>query len=377
MKISISVGGRFHAFNLANLLQKNNMLDTLITSYPKYEVQKYGITKEKVKSVIIKELFERGYKKVFKKFPYEHINMEIYDLLAARKIPLDSNAYILWSSFGYTTIQRIRKANKSAKIIIERGSAHILCQNELLIKLDSRLAIHPSIIKKEMLEYEFADYITVPSMFAYNSFIEKGIKSSKLFYNPLGVQLSDFPFYPKEIQNTKLVIGYIGTMSAQKNVIGLINATENLFKQGLNIKLLLTGPIDHGSFDEATLKKPFIKYIKKQPQKELHKIYENIDVFVLNSIQEGLAMVQLQAMACGLPLISTTNSGGLDLISEGDNGFIIPAFDRRALEDRIEWFYNNKHQIPEMGRTSRKMVEAAFTWEQYGRRYVDFLNGFN
>ena len=59
MQVTISVGGRFHAFYLAQQLLKRGYLKSLITSYPKFEVTKYGIPKGKVSSVIMKELMDK------------------------------------------------------------------------------------------------------------------------------------------------------------------------------------------------------------------------------------------------------------------------------------------------------------------------------
>ncbi|MFB6212410.1 MAG: glycosyltransferase family 1 protein, partial [Candidatus Magasanikbacteria bacterium] len=59
-KVTISVGGRFHAFNLAHQLTKRGHLQNLITSYPKFETVKYGVPKSKIDSILIKEILERG-----------------------------------------------------------------------------------------------------------------------------------------------------------------------------------------------------------------------------------------------------------------------------------------------------------------------------
>ena len=71
MKISILVGGRFHAFNLSEELEKKNYLNQLITSYPKFLIEKnFKIDKKKVKSIILKEILTRipFFHKYFKTF---------------------------------------------------------------------------------------------------------------------------------------------------------------------------------------------------------------------------------------------------------------------------------------------------------------------
>jgi predicted alpha/beta-fold hydrolase len=63
-KVGISVGGKFHAFYLAEQLQKRGMLGQLITSYPRFEVMKSGIERDRISTVVVKELLERGYRKL-------------------------------------------------------------------------------------------------------------------------------------------------------------------------------------------------------------------------------------------------------------------------------------------------------------------------
>ncbi len=93
------------------------------------------------------------------------------------------------------------------------------------------------------------------------------------------------------------------------------------------------------------------------------------------SIQEGMAMVQLQAMACGLPLITTTNTGGDDLITRnGEEGFVIPIRDVEAIKEKILYLYENQDIAKEMGEKAKKKVENGFTWDDYGDKYIVNLN---
>jgi glycosyltransferase involved in cell wall biosynthesis len=89
------------------------------------------------------------------------------------------------------------------------------------------------------------------------------------------------------------------------------------------------------------------------------------------SIEEGLALVQLQAMACGLPLICTTNTGGEDLIQEGEEGYIIPIRDIGALKENLVYLYENPAERKEMGRKAMERVRGHFSWDDYGRRTME------
>jgi len=73
-------------------------------------------------------------------------------------------------------------------------------------------------------------------------------------------------------------------------------------------------------------------------------------------------------MACGLPVICTTNTGGEDIVREAVDGFIIPICDVEALKARILWCYENPERCREMGRAARERVARGFTWADYGEK---------
>src|SRR5690349_3289237 len=182
MKVSISVPGRFHAFALARQLNEKGYLDRLVTSYPAFEVKKYGVPGQKVKSVVSKEIIQRGYKKLTGQYPENGFLNHWFDIIASYKLPADSDVYVMFAGFASHTIQRLRKKNPKAVFILERGSAHIEVQNNLLkIFEKNKEPIHPSVIKKEEMEYDLADFIAVRGLFAKESFIQKGIPAKKLF----------------------------------------------------------------------------------------------------------------------------------------------------------------------------------------------------
>jgi glycosyltransferase involved in cell wall biosynthesis len=96
---------------------------------------------------------------------------------------------------------------------------------------------------------------------------------------------------------------------------------------------------------------------------------QQCDVFILPSIAEGRALVQQEAMACGLPLIVTANAGGEDLIEEGRTGFLVPMRSPQSLADKINWFADNRGDLPEMRRAAQSKA-VQYTWESYGQKIV-------
>ena len=99
----------------------------------------------------------------------------------------------------------------------------------------------------------------------------------------------------------------------------------------------------------------------------MRSFYNNSNLFVTSSLEEGLAVVRIQAMACGLPLICTPNSGGEELIEEGKNGFVCPIRDKDYLKNKIIYFYNNREELKIFGKNSNYKAKNYFSWDKYSQ----------
>ena len=82
-------------------------------------------------------------------------------------------------------------------------------------------------------------------------------------------------------------------------------------------------------------------------------------------------MVQAQAMACGLPVICTTNTGGSEIIDDGINGYVIPIKNIKILMDKIKILYNDKNKLQEMGRNAHLKASSQLSWKEYGDKMLD------
>lgn len=374
MNISIIVGGRFHAFNLAEQLNKNNSLKQLITTYPKYFVNKnYGIDKKKIQSILLKEIVQRSF--LNKIYDFNDILTEYFDIKAQKLIDFKNlDILVGWSSFSLKSFQ-FGKNIKCLKIL-ERGSTHIDFQTNIMKEeyLIHNLPLNlPSkyIINKEKMEYQLADYIVVPSEFARQTFLTRGFSEKKIIKIPYGVNLKEFQ---NKISNKRkgfiFRIIYTGTLSLRKGVLYLLKAFHELNLE--NSQLLMIGNIDNEiklKINEYKLNK---KIIFKKPisQSKLSEQYSGSNVFITCSIEEGLSMVQLQAMSCGLPIICTPNSGGDEIIDNGNDGFILPIRDTEELKKKILYLYNNKSVCFEMGMRAQKKIKNSFSWESYGKNII-------
>ena len=375
MRVELSVAGKFQIFDLAKQLLKRDHLELLITSYPKFEVKKYGIPPEKVRSILIKEILQRSWQKLPRvlrnAYNPQYAIHEIFDRLASTRL-VAADIFAGGSSFSLHTL---RKAKKMGAItIIEHGSSHIAYQNRILKEEYERFGVKigpfqlpdPRIIEKELQEYAEADYVAIPSLFNRRTFLDEGVPSNKIIQVPYGVDLSLFRQVKKNDDVFRVI--FAGGLGLRKGTHYLLQAFAELNLP--NSELLLIGAIT----EEI---KPFLKkyegkykHITYQPMKELYAFYSQGSVFVMPSIEEGLALVQPQAMACGLPIIATTNTGAEDIVRDGLDGFIIPIRDVPALKEKILYMYEHPEERKRMSASAKEHVSSGFTWDDYGNKMI-------
>ncbi len=373
MRVTISVAGRFHAFDLAKQLQLRGLLERLITSYPQFKASEWSIPRERVKSLLSHELLNRGWSKMPEqlkaKFNPQYFLLDRFDHLAKRYVPIGTDILVGWSGISLHTMRRAKQLR--AVTVLERGSTHICFQNEIVREeyesygIRSRLS-HPEIIDKELQEYEEADYISVPSTFVTQSFMNRGIAARKLIQTPYGVDLRSFKSIGKA-DNVFRVI-HCGGLTLPKGVHYLLRAFHELNLKNAQLWLV-------GSLSDEIL--PFIRkygrnvYLRGTfPQAELHTQYSQGSLFCLMSIQEGMAMVIAQAMACGLPVICTPNTGGEDIVSDGVEGYVVPCRNTDVLKEKLQYLYDHQDVCAQMGRAAKRRVESNLTWDIYGERMV-------
>jgi glycosyltransferase involved in cell wall biosynthesis len=374
MKITISVLGRFQLFHLARELQEHGYLRRLITSYPVFETIRYGIDKENIKSLVVHEILNRigvNFPEALRSiFNPQYLVFELFDHHAAYHIPHDTDIFVGLSS---GTLHSLRRAKRLGAItVLERGSTHMLHQRRLLTEEYERLGIrativHPRVVDKELAEYREADFISVPSTYVKRSFLDQGIDEHKLIQNPYGVNLTYFYPLPKQDQIFRVI--HCGNLSVRKGVHYLLQAFWELNLP--NAELWLIGNIT----EEIA---PFLKKFSSPaivlkgtfPERELNRQLSQGSVFCLASIEEGLAMVQAMAMACGLPVVITTHTGGEDIVRDKVDGFIVPIRDVDALKEKILYLYENEAARRTMGASARERVKQGFTWKDYGERMI-------
>jgi glycosyltransferase involved in cell wall biosynthesis len=379
MKVTISVLGRFHAFNLAQQLQHRGYLQSLITSYPPFAAKKFGVDSTLVRSIWHLELLSRTWQKTPSKIKGDR-NLQLwfseqFDQAAKHYIQPNSDLFVGWSGMSLNSLQQAQKLGVST--IVERGSSHMSYQTEILQSEYERwglkfTATHPGIYERELQEYAQADKIAIPSLFAKRTFLEQGVPESKLIHVPYGTSLNEFYPVPKEDKIFRVI--HCGSISLRKGVQYLLQAFYELNLP--DAELWLVGTVDPEI-------EPFLaKYQSdriilkgKHPQNQLRYFYSQCSVFCIASIEDGFGMVIPQAMACGLPVIHTTNTGGEDIVRHKIDGFCVPIRDVEALKEKILFCYKNPEQRLQMGQNALEQARKSLSWDDYGEKAIAAYEG--
>ncbi len=114
------------------------------------------------------------------------------------------------------------------------------------------------------------------------------------------------------------------------------------------------------------------KYEPPRPYRAVRELMLACDVLVLPSIVEGRAMVQMEALSCGLPIVVTPNAGAEDLVEPGRTGFLVPIRAPEALAEGINWIADHKDWVQDMRPT---IVEKArqSNWQRYAAKVLSVL----
>jgi alpha-maltose-1-phosphate synthase len=220
-------------------------------------------------------------------------------------------------------------------------------------------------LKRKQQEIVLADHIFVASSITQQSLLREGVSPEKITVIPYGAPIDYFQPQPKLDQTFRAL--FVGRVGPRKGVHYLIKAWQEL--QLPEAELMLVG-LNEFPTSWMTKLPESVRYISSVPHATLNQYYSNANVFVFPSLVEGFGLVLLEAMACGIPVITTPNTAGPDIITDGVEGFIVPIRDVEALKEKLEWCDRHPVELAQMGQAARFKAEQ-LTWEAYRQRLAN------
>jgi len=214
-------------------------------------------------------------------------------------------------------------------------------------------------LERKQQEIELADHIFVASSMTERSLLEIGIPANKITVIPYGAPVDYFQPQPKPDTTFRAI--YAGRLSPRKGAHYLLAAWKELNLPQAELMIVgsnMMPPDWFAPYQDGCRLVPSVSHMA------LNQYYSAANVLVFPSLVEGFGLVLTEAMACGIPVITTPNTAGPNLITDGVEGFIIPIRDVEALKEKLEWCYRHPDALAEMGKAARLRAEA-LNWECY------------
>ena len=373
-----AANGVFHHFELARQLDAQAHTGQIFSTFPWRRLQREGLPRGRVRT-----------------FPWIHTPQ----LVLARRLHIPDSlnrqitrtmfqtfdgwvagnltacdAYVALSGSGLRSGPRAQELG--ARYVCDRGSSHIRYQNEVVSEemrywgLEPRV-VDPFMIDREEAEYARADAVTVPSKFAYQSFLAKGFPESKLRRVPLGVRLEFFkPEGGPSPESFDIL--FVGSVTVRKGIPYLLQAFQRVRHPGKRLRIV-GGIPDEMRAVLARFDLSNVELIGAVSQSEVRRYMSTSHVMVLPSVEDGWGMVMGQAMACGCPVISSDHTGGPDLYTHGIEGFIVPIRSSDTLADSLQQLADDPLLRQSMSEAALIRVKSLGGWEDYGAQYSAFL----
>jgi starch synthase len=380
MRVVQTVFGVFHHFDLARELERRGDLTAIFSTWPWRRLQREGLPHSKVHTFpwVHTPEFLAKRARILPRWLEDitgYTNALTFDEYTLRRIP-ECDVLIGISGSSLKTGRLVQQ--RGGRFLCDRGSSHQRYQEELVSSEYRRWGVNLPVsdIRDTLREeeiYAMADGITVPSSFAARSFVEMGIPAEKVHTIPYGVRLERFQ-PTGEPPTDRFEALFVGNVGLRKGVPYLLEAFSKLKHPNKRLRVVGAMSREFAPVLEK-LPKENVEFLGLQSQTSVIDLMSTSHLLVLPSIEEGLALVQGQALACGCPVLASTNTGGEDLFDDEVEGFIVPIRDPAALLDRMQRIADDPTLHGRMREAALLRVKRIGGWETYGDRWEALLHG--
>ena len=300
---------------------------------------------------------------------------EIFDRWVAARVRREKPDFVVGHDSSALLSQRAARDVGSLSVLnqvighIEAGIQVFREEAERAPEFAETLTVPPEwIVERCRIEALEADRVLVPSDYVRDTLVERGTKPERIAVIPYGVDIERFRPESKPA-GRKFRILFVGSLSQRKGIKYLLEAVKRLHLP--DAELLLVGRRVGSEAAFAPYDGSF-RHVPHVPYHEVHRLFAEADIFVYPSLHEGSAFATYEALASGLPVVATPNTGSV--VRDGVDGFIVPPHDIEALMERIERLYRDPALRHALGASARRRAEE-FTWNAYRERVAAFFAG--
>jgi len=405
MKVIVAHPGRQHSYRVATALKKAGMLEKYVTTvYNKDDSILMRLTKLFIKGDNLARASKRKCPSLKDEDVVQLCELQGLMLLLLGKIDKNKKLYVWYMGYVSRCFQR-----KLAKYIIRNNVEAVISYdtnseilwNILKVKAPSVIRImdhaHPSRnylfhVYRNFMEpsgefvktFQACGYLTdkkkadsfgkeirdsqyhiVASTFSLGGTVFNNIPKENVFKIPYGVNLNVFK--PAEKSDTMLKILFVGEVNQRKGIYEVLKAAKKLQSDDIEFNIVGRG---REYYEDLYL--PYnncANFYGHVGFGQLISFYSTSHVFVFPTLGEGFGLVVPEALSAGLPVITTNNCVGSDLIEDGVNGFIIPPCDTEKLVDRILYLKEHRKELKVMSEEAILSVRN-LTWENYEQNLI-------
>jgi len=233
--------------------------------------------------------------------------------------------------------------------------------------LESTREPEEKLFRKEE-ELRLADRITCPSQFVLDSIPLEIRQKTPCQISPFGSPPCEPDDFERSLKNDTLKLLFVGSMSQRKGLADLFEAMKLLKRELVSLSIL-----GQPSMPMEFYRKQFaaFEYFPPCSNHKVREIMKAHDALVLPSIVEGRALVQQEALSCGLPIIVTPNAGGEDLVEESITGHLVPIRSPEKIAEAIRAMIENRNLKEEIHKLCQKKA-TQYTWANYAQNIIDF-----
>ncbi len=364
MRVVYSIGAKFAgggigttAYHGVRGLHRHGMLHRLLcgsfrpTEIPRGKIRAMGLPSRVLRKLAVYDPSHR----------LSYLHNVLYDLWAYRLIEA-GELFHVWGGHGLRSVYRARELG--AITVVQWASSHLLHRVQLLREEYARWGLSfrlpRAALQRGLDELAQTNYVLIPSEYVRTTFKQQGVPEEKIIQIPFGVDTTRFRQVKKRASHSFRVL-FVGTVSIAKGILDLLRAWQHLGWQDAELWVVGRLSSEASFLLREYTQTPGLRLLGHRT--DIPQIYRQADVFAFPSIDEGSALVTYEALASGLPVVTTPNAGSV--VRDGVEGFIVPIRDVDALATALERLRANERLRQEMGRAARERAEA-FTWERHG-----------
>jgi glycosyltransferase involved in cell wall biosynthesis len=364
--VNIAVCGRFHYHNYIRYLTEADVLCRIYFSHKVIASGQLRIDPIHCVNVWPKEYLVQAHGRLLgDRFTGLHAAYgKIWSLGALASWVPASILHVMAHGYGLSLISRARV--DGSRILAEAVNTHPANQREILARERDHWGIRgvhgraSGVEQRLVTELHEADAVLVPTDTVRRSLVERGIDAGKIHKLPYAANLSRFfprqPSEPKRQCDGPLKVICVGAIGLRKGQLYLLEACRRMQKGA--IELTLVGTISSQVWALMRRYEGLYRHIERVPNGELR------------SLEEGLAVAVCEAMACGLPVVATRESGAEEIVIEGVSGYFVTAGSPDELARRLVFLSENRELLGPVGIRAAEATQRNVNWQAYARQLM-------